>query len=258
MIAEVFRRKYQEGAQRVSFEREELAAVAAELGVKLPKNLGDIVYSFRYRTRLPESIMRSAPSGLEWIIRATGQAKYEFSLTAMPRFVPNASLAETKIPDATPGIIAKFASGDEQRLLARLRYNRLVDVFTGVTCYSLQSHFRTTAPGIGQVETDEVYLGVDRRGAQYVIPVQAKGGTDQIGVIQIEQDIAICASKFPLLICRPVAAQFLEKNLIAMFLFEATEHRIAVISEKHYRLVPPDNLTKEDLESYGRRPIENI
>ena len=46
-------------------------------------------------------------------------------------------LAETKIPDATPGIIAKYASTDEQGLLAKLRYNRLLDILTGTTCYSL-------------------------------------------------------------------------------------------------------------------------
>jgi len=49
---------------------------------------------------------------------------------------PNPLLSETKIPDATPGIIDMYALTDEQALLAKVRYNRLVDVFTGVTCYS--------------------------------------------------------------------------------------------------------------------------
>ena len=88
---------------------------------------------------------------------------------------------ETKIPDATPGIIIKYTQGDEQALLAKIRYNRLIDIFTGVTCYSLQNHLRTTVTGIGQIETDELYIGVDRRGAQYIFPVQAKGGKDQLG-----------------------------------------------------------------------------
>jgi hypothetical protein len=92
----------------------------------------------------------------------------------MVNILPSEMLAETKIPDATPGIIAKYALSDEQALLAKVRYNRLIDIFTGVTCYSLQNHLRTTVPGIGRVETDEMYIGVDRRGAQYVFPVQAK------------------------------------------------------------------------------------
>ena len=68
-----------------------------------------------------------------------------------------------------------YAFNDEQALLARVRYNRLIDVFLGIACYSLQNHFRTTVSGIGQVETDEVYVGVDKSGAHYVVPVQAKG-----------------------------------------------------------------------------------
>ena len=67
-------------------------------------------------------------------------------------------LVETKIPDATPGVISRYAINDEQGLLAKLRYNRLIDIFTGLTCYSLQNHLRTTVPELGQVETDEIYL----------------------------------------------------------------------------------------------------
>lgn len=68
-------------------------------------------------------------------------------------------MTATKVPDATPGIVAKYAFNDEQALLAKVRYNRLVDIFTGVTCYSLQNHLRTTVSEIGQVETDEIYVG---------------------------------------------------------------------------------------------------
>ena len=84
---------------------------------------------------------------------------------------PNPNFAVTKIPDATPGIIGKYTFSDEQAVLARVRYNRLIDIFLGITCYSLQNHFRTTVPGMGQVETDEMYVGVDKSGAHYVIPV---------------------------------------------------------------------------------------
>ena len=91
----------------------------------------------------------------------------------------------TKVPDSTPELIRARALGDEQALLALVRYNRLIDLFLGASAHSLQNHLRTTVKGIGQVEVDEVYLAVDRYGAQYVIPVQAKGGNDQIGIVQI-------------------------------------------------------------------------
>jgi hypothetical protein len=196
-----------------------------------------------------------APKGLEWVIRPVGQARYKFSLASMPRITPTELLAETKIPDATPGIISQYALSDEQSLLAKLRYNRLIDIFSGVTCYSLQSHLRTTVPGMGQVETDELYVGVDQRGAQYVFPVQAKGGTDKLGIIQIEQDFAMCAAKFPTLICRPIAAQFIAVNSIALFAFEERENGVAISVEKHYRFVPPEEMSYEDLKAYRDRPF---
>ncbi|MGH8602369.1 MAG: endonuclease [Gammaproteobacteria bacterium] len=183
IIEKIFARNYTEGAKEVAFEREDLVRTAQELGISLPKNLGDIVYSFRYRAHLPESIRVRAPERLEWVIRSIGQARYKFALASLPRIFPTELMAETKIPDATPGIISKYALSDEQALLARLRYNRLVDIFTDVTCYSLQSHLRTTVSGMGQVETDELYVGLDQRGAQYVIPIQAKGGADKLGII---------------------------------------------------------------------------
>lgn len=253
LIEKIFDQHYREGAEEVAFERDDLVETAKKLGVRLPKNLGDIVYSFRYRTNLPTSVRRRAPAGLEWVIRPIGQAKYKFSLASMPRIIPNSLLVETKILDATPGIIARYAFGDEQELLAKLRYNRLIDIFTGVTCYSLQNHLRTTVPDMGQVETDEVYVGLDQYGVHYVFPVQAKGGTDRLGIVQIEQDFALCASKFPNLICRPIAAQFMEDNLIALFSFEKTEHGIAIGDEKHYRLVLPEQLTDEELAAYRHR-----
>jgi len=130
---------------------------------------------------------------------------------------------------------------------------RLVDIFTGVACYSLQNHLRTTVPEMGQVETDEIYLGVDKKGAHYVFPIQAKAGKDRLSVVQIEQDTAVCATKFPLLTCRPVAAQFMQGDVIALFELEQGENTVAIVSERHYKLVPPDQVTEADLQSYRER-----
>lgn len=237
--------------REVPFEREEMERVAAELKLPPPKNLGDLVYSFRYRTLLPERITSLAGDQEIWVIRPSGRGRYTIALVKNTPIVPNPNLAITKIPDATPGIVAKYSLSDEQALLAKVRYNRLVDVFSGVACYSLQSHVRTTVPEMGQVETDELYVGVDKKGAHYVFPVQAKGGKDRLNVVQIEQDFAMCATKFPLLVCRPIAAQFMAEGVIALFELEAGENGVAIASEKHYRLVPPDDVTSTDLKPNG-------
>ncbi len=216
----------------------------------MPKNLGDVLYSFRYRTLLPKSIASKAPKGYEWIIRPAGKGKYKLVIVKQSVIAPSSILAETKIPNATPGVITTYSLNDEQSLLAKLRYNRLIDIFTGLTCYSLQNHLRTTLRDGSQVETDEIYIGLDKRGAHYVLPVQAKGGRDKIGIVQIEQDFELCSIKFHRLVCRAIAAQFMEHNLIALFEFEQTKDGIKVSSEKHYRLVRPDELLPEELQSY--------
>ena len=45
----------------------------------------------------------------------------------------------------------------------------------------------------------------------------------------------------------------MEDDLIALLEFEQQEDRIKVASEKHYRLVHPDDVTEEDLAVYRRR-----
>ena len=223
------------------------------MNVELPKNLGDIIYSFRYRTDLPASILSTAPEGETWIIRSAGRSRYRFVLVGTTPLTPNPNLAVTKIPDATPGIIAKYTFSDEQAVLARVRYNRLIDIFLGITCYSLQNHFRTTVPDMGQVETDEMYVGVDRSGAHYVIPVQAKSGNDRLRRVQIEQDVALCASKLPSLICRPVGVHMMKADVVALLEFDQNDDDIRIVEEKHYRLVPPDDVSDEDLMRYRQR-----
>jgi hypothetical protein len=169
------------------------------------------------------------------------------------RILPREDLILIKIPDSTPEIISTYAQGDEQALLARVRYNRLVDVFLGITTYSLQNHLRTTVGGIGQIEIDELYVGVSRSGQQFVIPVQAKGGSDQLAVIQTQQDVACCQEKFASLKCRPVSAQFMADGVIAMFELTMQDGQIRVVDEKHYKLVPSAQITTEELQSYGER-----
>lgn len=228
---------YKPGTTEIAFEREDLERAAEALGVKLPKNLGDVVYSIRYRTPMPASVLATQPEGMEWIVEGAGRALYRFCLVPVNRIVPNRDLVTIKIPDATPEIIGSYTLNDEQALLAKVRYNRLIDTFLGITAYSLQNHLRTTVKGVGQIEIDEVYVGVDRHGVQYVIPVQAKGGTDQLSVVQAKQDIACCAEKFPGLVCRSISAQFMEDDRIAIFELTVQDDQVRIVEERHYKLV---------------------
>ena len=255
LIEAVFFHHYTRGDREVTFKRADLEEAAAQLGIELPKNLGDLVYSFRYRTDLPPALRELLGPDEEWVIRAGGRSVYRMCIERDPWIRPGAHYAQISVPDGTPGLIRLHARGDEQALLAIIRYNRLLDIFLRIACYSLQSHLRTTVRGVGQVETDEMYVGIDRRGAHYVVPVQAKGGKDRLGIVQIEQDFAVCDAHFSELICRPVGAQFVEPNLIALFEFQRDgDGRVSVLEEKHYRLVPGDAFERGLLAGYRAEP----
>ena len=253
IILKIFQDNYRSGDESVPFKREDIQIAAETLGLELPKNLGDVVYTFRYRSPLPVEIQSLSSPGKMWVIHSVGVGLYQFDLVPEIDLAPSQNLAVTKIPDATPGVIERYALGDEQSLLARLRYNRLIDLATGLTCYSLQNHFRTQIPGMGQIETDEVYVGIDRVGRHHVLPVQAKGRRDSLNIVQIEQDYAMCEFRFPLLIAKPIGTQFVDDRTVAMFEFERSDGVVKVASERHYRLVDLEELTEEDIISYRQR-----
>jgi hypothetical protein len=253
IVATIFKNHHRPGLTEFAFSREEFVAIAASLRIELPKNLGDTIYSFRFRTALPPEIVSTAPKHMEWGIELAGKGLYRFKLAKLVRIVPRPDLIAIKIPDATPEIVAAYSLTHEQSLLAKVRYNRLIDIFLGIASYSLQNHLQTFVKDMGQIEIDEVYVGVDRRGEQFVIPVQAKGDVDRLGVTQTRQDIACCAQKFPRLTCRPVSAQFMPDETIALFELVLQGDDVRIAEEKHYKLVPSDQIGPEDLKLYGKR-----
>ena len=253
IIGRIFKNHYKPGKTQFAFSRGEFVEIAKSLGIDLPKNLGDTIYSFRFRTALPPEIFATAPRGMEWGIELAGKGQYRFKLGKFVRIVPRSDLIAIKIPDATPEIITAYALTHEQSLLAKVRYNRLIDIFLGVASYSLQNHLQTSVKDMGQIEIDEVYVGLNRNGQQFVIPVQAKGGTDQLGVTQTRQDIACCLQKFPNLACRAISAQFMTDDTIALFELALQGDDVKIVEEKHYRLVPADQIGADDLKLYASR-----
>lgn len=250
LIEKVFFDHYESGSDEFEFGREELENGAAELGFARVKNIGDIPYSFRYRKSLPDKIVVTQPEELEWIIEGAGKGRYRFKLVKKNRIVPREDLTVVGIPDATPELIRSYALDDEQALLAIVRYNRLIDTFLGLTAYSLQNHLRTTVEGIGQIEVDELYIGLDKHGCHYIVPVQAKGGNDRIGVVQTVQDIRFVEEKFPRMRCRAIAAQFLEDRVVALFELILRDGEVKVTEERHYRLVPAEQLDPNAIRDY--------
>jgi len=103
---------------------------------------------------------------------------------------------------------------------------------------------------LGEVEVDEVYVGIGEAGQQYILPIQAGDAKHPIGAIMIERCMALCESKFPTLRCRPIAAQFIADDLVALFEFEVSKGEVSIKEERHYRLVPNDDLSDDELRTY--------
>ncbi len=238
---------------RFDFSRDEFVDVAKSLRIALPENLDDTIYSLPHRIALPREIAATASKGVQWRIEPAGKGVYRFRLGTLIRIVPRPDRIAIKIPDATPEIIASSGLSDEQELLAKVRYNRLVDIFLDIATFPLRNHLRTTASDVDQIDMGDIYGGVNRYGQQFVIPVQAKCATDQLGVTRTRQDIACYAEKFPRLTCRLVSAQFIASGAIALFELTLDGDDVKIVEEKHYRLVPLDEIGDQDLKSYSRR-----
>jgi hypothetical protein len=226
----------------IPFSRDDLLEHAQKLGIAPPKNLGDIVYSFRYRSSMPEKIAVSALVGHTWIIVGTGNAQYSFIMSRQSNIYPNPDLLPVLIPDNTPEILSLYSLSDEQSLLAKIRYNRILDLFLGIVTYSMQNHLRTKVDGIGQIEIDELYIGVNKIGQQFIMPVQAKVGNDKIGAVQLYQDISYCKAVFPDLICIPIAVHYVGVE-VCMFRLALDNWAVGIVEERHYKLVQSSEMS---------------
>jgi hypothetical protein len=188
IIESVFVEKRPAGSQRFSFSRDDLLKAASNLGLEIngdetvvARNIGDIIYTFRFRKDFPASILKTAPDGKMWIILGKGIGAYEFRLITTPTLSADPNWRITRLHDATLEIVRRFKLNDEQAVLARIRYNRLIDIFCRCVAYSLQNHLRTNIQGVGQIEIDELYVGANRQGEHFIIPVQVKREKDRLG-----------------------------------------------------------------------------
>ena len=93
-------------------------------------------------------------------------------------------------------------------------------------------------------------MGIDRNGCHYAIPVQAKGGKDQISVVQARQDITWVEKKYRGMRCRAISAQFMGNDRVAMFELTIQKDLVVVLDEKHYKLVPAASLDQQAIINY--------
>lgn len=237
-ILSVFFRFYQEGSDYFVFQKDDLIAAYTELGLVV-RNVPDIIYTYRSRRSLPEQIRALG----HWAIESAGTNAYAFRrLEKTPHFqITFDDFAPIDIFNAVPSVVEAFLRHDEQSLLTLLLYNRLVDVFLGLTCFLIQNHYRGHVRELGQVELDALYAGVNADGTLYIIPIEAKsvGDGEMIGRIQISQMARLVRQAFPTQQRRLVAVKILADSTVA--LVEFSDHDVPddihILQVKRYRFV---------------------
>jgi hypothetical protein len=156
--------------------------------------------------------------------------------------------------DLSPYPVPDGGWGVEAWLLAALRYNRLIDTFLGVSAYCA-SERQAEPAGRGRPSVAAVYIAKGRSGENFVIPVLTAGGTLRVSNRLLANVVSVCRSRYPSLIPRPVAVQFVRDEsgeTIVMFALDEVDGEIRARDEKHYRLVPASEITADDLTAARR------
>jgi hypothetical protein len=253
VIEIVFRKNYRKGAREVPFTMDDVRQAIAQVAKKRvgykENNVADVRYQYSSgRSSLPKSIDTLGP----WMIVGRGKAKYAFAkLSESPIVEIQTDLYTISLPDATPEIVLEYAGGDEQGILAKLRYNRMLDIFLSITCYHLQNHLRTSIKDKGQVEIDDLYVGLNSGGKQFVVPIEAKSAKDHLSKTQIMQGIDFARDRYPKLILKPVGIQEMKDGSLVLIEFTPGSHpdKIKIAEMRRYKLVPMSEVPLNELQS---------
>jgi len=161
--------------EEIPFSRSHIEDAMEELDINVG-NVPDIPYAYRSRRPLPDEI---AEYGYTAVIvddtREGADPTYMFTKTEqlipIPEVVDQTHQTSTSV---LPEAVQKYIGQDEQGALTQVRYAGLLDDFTRLDTYHLQSHLRMRVKG-REAELDDLYVGVDDDGGHHAIAVEAKG-----------------------------------------------------------------------------------
>lgn len=161
--------------EEIPFSRSHIEDAMEELDISVG-NVPDIPYAYRSRRPLPEEISQYGYTAV--IIDDTREGEdptYMFTKTEqlipIPEVVDQTNQTSTSV---LPEAVRKYIGKDEQGALTQVRYAGLLDDFTGLETYHLQSHLRMRVKG-REAELDDLYVGVDDDGGHHALAVEAKG-----------------------------------------------------------------------------------
>jgi hypothetical protein len=223
IIMTIFKKKYRKGCRQIEFTLDDIRETAEALGITT-RNPGDVIYRMRSRTKLPPEILSLGFN----IIKQVGRGKYRFE-KAPSTLIQCPPGHITEAIDLTPLPVRRLlpedlAKADEQAILSIVHYSGLLGHFTGLQVFRLRSHVRKSVTGVGQVEVDEVDVGIAMRDDEMpvILPIEAKASADAINRVQVAAQVAFAKHYFPGHVIRPIAIKvdfdsvlyFLEFNAV--------------------------------------------
>jgi hypothetical protein len=161
--------------EEIPFHRDHIEMAMEELDISVG-NVPDIPYAYRSRRPLPDEISKHGYTAVVIDDKREGEdPTYMFTKTEqlipVPEVVDETHWTST---NALPEPVRKYLSKDEQGALTQVRYADLLDDFTGLDTYHLQSHLRMRVRG-REAELDDLYVGVDDDENHIALAVEAKG-----------------------------------------------------------------------------------
>ena len=98
IIIELFQRHWKPDITEFEFSRDEFEEIIDQLGIERPRNLGDIIYTFRYRKPFPSAILETQSGNLQWSLHLSGHGRYRMSLSQSAVVLPDKSLPTFQYP----------------------------------------------------------------------------------------------------------------------------------------------------------------
>jgi len=187
VIKRVFEKKAEEYGteEEIPFRRSDIDDAMDELGISIG-NVPDVPYAYRSRRPLPDEITQYGYTAI--VIddsREGSDPTYTFTKTEQLIPVPDVVDETHRTSSAAlPDPVRSYIGKDEQGALTQVRYAGLLDDFTGLDCYHLQSHLRMRVKG-REAELDDLYVGVDPDDDHHALAVEAKGAGETLNRNQL-------------------------------------------------------------------------
>ena len=157
IINGIFFDRYEAGAASVRFERKDLAAKAHQLKIAVPKNLGDIIYSYKYRkcyTNLTEEtalqVAERVPFEAKWRLLAQVEVRCYILISNVSGAVKVAPLQILQFPVILPH---KFQDAE--------KFNLQFSDFSEITETADKLRWLRYQKGLRQRDVAD-YAGIDR------------------------------------------------------------------------------------------------